>query len=349
VYLGVVASAPSGVPIVFIEKGPAAIGGGLGEGGGLGAVLAEINDFVSVRTGTYAGSIYQYTDTNTWTRRELVAPGQIGKDYTELYMTALADIAAIPNIKNSSNSFAMLFANIISTLYLQIQNGGAIIGGDRYNNDGTDKSTASSAKGFWIGAGGDLKAANATLSQINITAGGTAAEFFDLLKKGSLLRVLAAGIRLYLPKSLTNLSDVNIVEGSVPAIIEPSDYPGTVTPGMWLRHHKGSTFYNTEIASIAGKSFGADSGYVKFGNGLLIQWGASYAPGASGANNMEFSFPLAFSDTNYIITTTYATPDLPTNTNNMYGNVRYSTKTTQKIVVKIYGENRIYWMAIGKG
>ena len=92
------------------------------------------------------------------------------QDYAKYRDLALLDLAAAARVYGStgvpvSNDidavFDILVTNALLTSklfaqYIKIQTGGAIKGGDRYNDDGTINDR--SKDGFWFGAGGTLKA-----------------------------------------------------------------------------------------------------------------------------------------------------------------------------------------------
>jgi hypothetical protein len=81
----------------------------------------------------------------------------------------------------------------------------------------------------------------------------------------------------------------------------------------------------------------AGNGYVKLGNGIIIQWGA-----ISGGDNVSVTFPAAFTSTNYGLCITYHTDATGTN----YG---YSPKVRSKTSTgfKAYTNTQGRWIAIG--
>ena len=63
----------------------------------------------------------------------------------------------------------LAFINQLFAQYIQVQTGGSIRGGTRYNADGTDNAT--SVSGFWLGANGQFKADKGSISAATISGG----------------------------------------------------------------------------------------------------------------------------------------------------------------------------------
>lgn len=59
----------------------------------------------------------------------------------------------------------------------------------------------------------------------------------------------------------------------------------------------GTTYAKADLSNAATKSFGSSSSYIKFNNGLLIQWGTR--SGVTGWTNLYL--PISFYDINYTI------------------------------------------------
>lgn len=107
----------------------------------------------------------------------------------------------------------------------------------------------------------------------------------------------------------------------------------------------GDSIYSINTVSVS--SLFAQNGYTKFTNGLLVQWGTT-----NGANNKSVYFPVAFANTNYIVTTT----SQDTSSNLVIKNA-VSTKYTTYF--KLYSNyintnpssgtagSSLYWFAIG--
>lgn len=77
------------------------------------------------------------------------------------------------------------------------------------------------------------------------------------------------------------------------------------------------------------------NGYVKFSNGLILQWG--HAGGSGGY--VDVTFPVSFTETVYQIQLTY--------NNSSYENPTYEIKDTKSFVYwSKYNGNKL-WLAIG--
>lgn len=59
----------------------------------------------------------------------------------------------------------------------------------------------------------------------------------------------------------------------------------------------GTTYALADLSNATTKSFGSSSSYIKFNNGLLIQWGVK----AGGVGFSSLYLPTSFYDTNYSI------------------------------------------------
>ena len=59
----------------------------------------------------------------------------------------------------------------------------------------------------------------------------------------------------------------------------------------------GTTYAKADLSNAATKSFGSSSSYIKFNNGLLIQWGTR--SGVTSWTNLYL--PISFYDINYTI------------------------------------------------
>lgn len=57
----------------------------------------------------------------------------------------------------------------------------------------------------------------------------------------------------------------------------------------------GTTYAKADLSNAATKSFGSSSSYIKFNNGLLIQWGTR----SGGVGFMSLYLPISFADTYY--------------------------------------------------
>lgn len=107
----------------------------------------------------------------------------------------------------------------------------------------------------------------------------------------------------------------------------------------------GAYVYSSSAVAVS-SSFGSN-GYTKFNNGLLIQWGST-----TGGNNKSVYFPVAFANTNYIVTTT----SQDTSSNLVIKNAISSKYTTYFKLYSNYintnpsagtaGSN-LYWLAVG--
>lgn len=107
----------------------------------------------------------------------------------------------------------------------------------------------------------------------------------------------------------------------------------------------GAYVYSSSAVAVS-SSFGSN-GYTKFNNGLLIQWGNTI-----GGNNKSVYFPVAFANTNYIVTTT----SQDTSSNLVIKNAISSKYTTY---FKLYSNyintnpsagtagSSLYWLAVG--
>jgi hypothetical protein len=57
-----------------------------------------------------------------------------------------------------------------------------------------------------------------------------------------------------------------------------------------------------KTSEVTASSFGSSSGYVKYGNGLIIQWGMSSFATQGG---VDIYFPVSFSSIPYVVATPY--------------------------------------------
>lgn len=89
-------------------------------------------------------------------------------------------------------------------------------------------------------------------------------------------------------------------------------------------------------------NFGSSSGYAKWNNGLLVQWGKV----ATSARWVTITLPLPFADTNYF---TYSL-DINRDTGSAQTGYMYSMpKTVQTFEAGCYvGDNCLRWLAIGQ-
>ena len=88
------------------------------------------------------------------------------------------------------------------------------------------------------------------------------------------------------------------------------------------------------LVPVVAFNVGKDAGYIKLGNGLIVQWGKKFA------NNMQIDFPLEFSKClyfNFIVTRTSSTDD---------GWHYYNNLTTRGVTVLSLYETGM-WIAIG--
>ena len=78
----------------------------------------------------------------------------------------------------------------------------------------------------------------------------------------------------------------------------------------------------------------AQNGYVKFSNGLILQWGYN--------SNGVVSFPLTFS----VLLTSLVTPQI--NNGGIGGNCFYFTRLTTSGFSLAHNGTPVYWIAVGK-
>ena len=81
----------------------------------------------------------------------------------------------------------------------------------------------------------------------------------------------------------------------------------------------------------------AQNGYVKLGNGLIIQWGKTPQAGSS-----NVTLPVPYSNTNYVITTGSYSDD-----GNRYGTFLRSKTTTGFTIYSNYPNSSYSWITIG--
>lgn len=78
----------------------------------------------------------------------------------------------------------------------------------------------------------------------------------------------------------------------------------------------------------------AQNGYIKFSNGLILQWGYN--------SNGVVSFPLTFS----VLFTSLVTPQV--NNGGIGGNCFYFARLTISGFTLVYNGVPVYWIAVGK-
>lgn len=96
-------------------------------------------------------------------------------------------------------------------------------------------------------------------------------------------------------------------------------------------------YVDTAVSGVDGvkSSLLAKNGYIKFGNGVLVQWGGC-------TRSTTVSFPIPFSSTNYSVVVT------PTGNNDSgYQNTRIPTKAQDSFYVAGANWNDGNWVAIG--
>jgi hypothetical protein len=104
----------------------------------------------------------------------------------------------------------------------------------------------------------------------------------------------------------------------------------------------GKSGIGTIGCGIVASSTSTNSGYVKFANGLIIQWGLVTPTSESRIN---FNFPLNFSNTNYSITGTPMLSSVGTSTNDKA--CRFYSHTDTSAYVYCNGNSQCRYIAIG--
>ena len=96
----------------------------------------------------------------------------------------------------------------------------------------------------------------------------------------------------------------------------------------------------TEGGGIIAQSLGTN-GYVKFANGLILQWGI-VTDSTNGNQQRMFSFPIAYSDINYSVVVASSYTELTS-----YGWGYINTKTTTYVTARVAGYTT-HFIVIGK-
>jgi hypothetical protein len=152
-YLGTVAELAAGSAAGAVAKGPAA-----------GQATARLGDYVlavAAVAGRLAGSVFQWAGAS-WEYRP-------PENYSELYIRCFRDGLDVPELSQDMGWFGAVFARLLaaqqafieelSAQVIKLQAGGAIYGGNKYLASGNaDPQAPAGAKGFWLGANGELKA-----------------------------------------------------------------------------------------------------------------------------------------------------------------------------------------------
>jgi hypothetical protein len=170
-YLGTVDTIPAG-PYVFILKGK-----------DMGRVRALQGHYVlAIAEGTgaeftwKAGWVYQWTGL-TWEGRD-------PERYPYLYISCFKDGLDVPELKQDIGWFGGVMAGLLcaqkgfieklESLVIKLNAGGVLYGGDKYLENGNENpQSPAGAKGFWLGANGEAKLENATVSGNIIAKSGT--------------------------------------------------------------------------------------------------------------------------------------------------------------------------------
>lgn len=103
-----------------------------------------------------------------------------------------------------------------------------------------------------------------------------------------------------------------------------------------------STTTNMSDVNILQSAYSSSSGYVKFANGLIIQWGLVTPTSES---RIKFYFPLSFSNTNYSITGTPMLSSVGSSTNDKA--CRFYSHTHTSAYVYCNGNSQCRYIAIG--
>jgi len=157
-YLGTV-EALSTSPTVIIIKGPA-----------IGIAQARQGDYVlavAAAGGRLAGSVFQWSGA-AWEYR----PPQ---NYANLYINCFKDGLDVPALSRDIGWFGGVMAGLIcaqagfieklESQVIKLNMGGVIYGGNKFlENGNVNAQAAAGAKGFWLGANGEVKLEKATVS-----------------------------------------------------------------------------------------------------------------------------------------------------------------------------------------
>lgn len=93
---------------------------------------------------------------------------------------------------------------------------------------------------------------------------------------------------------------------------------------------------------VTASNFGSSSGYIKYSNGLLLQWGTHKNNNTGVTSSETVTLPVAYSNTAYAILSTYYRTDYGASGFNHYNNV---TQSSFKIAHDTSSE--LKWMTIG--
>lgn len=104
--------------------------------------------------------------------------------------------------------------------------------------------------------------------------------------------------------------------------------------------------HNLSFRGIQGRDQGHE-GYVKFDDGLLIQWGCIYAMGTEVWNRTQ-NLPLPYANTGYVTMVTLAFPNGNHTINYDNRDIVYN-QSESAIGVWSDTNNIVYWMTIGQG
>lgn len=112
-------------------------------------------------------------------------------------------------------------------------------------------------------------------------------------------------------------------------------------------YHASNSSYPC-LVPVTACSLGSTSGYIKLGNGLIVQWGKV----TTQSNYGEFTFPLAFSNRNYFAQITQSQSKCETatariDTGGWDHSVSIDLKYTNKICVTIQEVALLFVLAIG--
>ena len=121
-----------------------------------------------VKTSVTRG-IYQYSG-RAWVKVTSPSSDMVTRAAYDIMVAINAGYGNLADYIGSGVNFQTALIQNLFAQYIKILTGGAIYGGDRYNQDGTDN--VASAAGFWLGASGILKANKVELSgSITATSG----------------------------------------------------------------------------------------------------------------------------------------------------------------------------------
>lgn len=202
---------------------------------------------------------------------------------------------------------------------------------------------------------------NNTFTRQNIFLG-------DLIRSGNTdpgIKIKIANYTRGTNPSVPSSGNLKIVDGSdqlLGNIYRYIDGFGNISMGMQTLNKDGSTSANFDIGYKSNGSFysylpacdmansivtttaisRARNGYVKLGNGIIIQWGL--ATTASGTGTKQVTLPTAFSNTNYEVVVT----GVQTSYSNDYvGAVEVQSQTSLGFTIYSCGYSQARWIAIG--